>query len=352
MQLKKLALKDITLLATGLMALVFALTACTGSDPVNKADDKSVYVAGCSYDLNSFTPILWTNGVPETLTSGLPGGSVAYSVFVSGTDVYVAGMAGYTDDDSFGGAAILWTNGVPEILPGGIRASSVFVSGTDVYVAGINFSDDEMTAILWTNGIPQTLEGLHGVASSVYVSGTDVYVAGYFVDVWGMVATLWKNGVPQTLQGGSATQGGCAADSVFVSGNDVYVTGRYYPLLLDFSMRPSPKLWKNGVSQTLTGGPEYSVPASVYVSGTNVYMAGLGDPDYQTAAILWTDGVAQTLQGGVSAHSVFVTDKDVYVVGESEGGGRRFATLWKNREPQSLANGWSQDSIALSVFAK
>ena len=106
-------------------------------------------------------------------------------------------------------------------------------------------SNDQVCATLWKNGEPQNLIGNeNGAAMSVFVLGDDVYVAGYINvaehiggNLQGQVATLWKNGEPQNLT--DRTNFG-AAMSVFVSGSDVYVAGMHDSRAI---------LWKNGNPQ-------------------------------------------------------------------------------------------------------
>src|SRR5580692_11767920 len=80
----------------------------------------------------------WKNGVVTNLTSGL----LEYSgttivnyptttgIFVSGNDVYLSGLRGYTQ-------ALYWKNGTPVFLTTqqttGAAANAIFVSGSDVY---------------------------------------------------------------------------------------------------------------------------------------------------------------------------------------------------------------------------
>jgi len=57
--------------------------------------------------------------------------------------------------------------------------------------------------------------------------------------------------------------------------------------------REDAKLWIDGKAQNLTGGVE---AYSVYVSGENVYVAGVGlGQDGYAVAMLWKNGIAQTL---------------------------------------------------------
>ncbi len=93
------------------------------------------------YELNGGIRVAkyWKNGIGTDLTDGTDHAE-AFSVFVSGPDVYVAGY------DS--GSAVCWKNGIATILSDGACALLVFVSGSDVYVAGW-----EGERIYWKNGI-------------------------------------------------------------------------------------------------------------------------------------------------------------------------------------------------------
>ncbi|MDR2759973.1 MAG: hypothetical protein LBB78_11405, partial [Spirochaetaceae bacterium] len=114
----------------------------------------------------------------------LTGGSYAAfasSIFVSGSDVYVAGAAG--------GKAVYWKNGRKIALTDGTYeayAYSIFVSGSDVYVAGYENDGDQSKygrngrTKYWKNGREVILtDGTYeAYAFSIFVSGSDVYVAG------------------------------------------------------------------------------------------------------------------------------------------------------------------------------
>jgi hypothetical protein len=285
----------------------------------------------------------------ETLTIAL----TTYENSVNPIDppgtVYVAG---YIDN-----GATVWRNGVAISLPGtGAYASSVFVSGSNIYVAGYEWNGKGQTATVWKNGVATSLtdgtltDGTYSaMANSVFVSGSDVYVAGYDVlyesNGTGQIAKIWKNGVATSLTDGTYYS---IASSVFVSGSDVYVAG-YEPN----GRTQVAIVWKNGVATSLTDGTYYSIASSVFVSGSDVYVAGtVANLPGSYVATVWKNGVATSLAGtGVAyAYSVFVLGSDVYVAGQVfNGGGGGVATVWKNGVATSLTDG-TNNASASSVF--
>src|SRR5258708_2900109 len=68
--------------------LFFAAFSCKKDDKSSGATD--VYVAGSEYNGAKDTAKVWKNGVATSLTNGV-NNAEGYSVYVSGTDVYVSG---------------------------------------------------------------------------------------------------------------------------------------------------------------------------------------------------------------------------------------------------------------------
>ncbi len=306
----------------------------SSSQQLKKNTVTDVYVAGWeNSSLNSIALVAkyWKNGNPVVL-SQQP--SEAYAIAVSGNDVYVAGqVAGSTHD-----IAVYWKNGVEADLTDGsseAEADSIFVQGTDVYVAG----RDGDAAMYWKNGAPVVLDA-NALVSNVIVSGADVYVAGWkyrttqidpthIVDY--PVALYWKNGDEVDLTDGRVT---AYANSIFLLGSDVYVAGATSSATYATDLIPT--YWKNGSALQLPGNDSFNWAAWIWANGTDVYVAGndlnLNNRTY--AATTWKDGTRSDLWNGndtSNASQVTVDGTDVYISGDlSANGGIQRAGYWKN----------------------
>jgi hypothetical protein len=348
------------------LAAVVTLFAACGAGGKDKDKDKDewpwqgarVHVAG---DVDQ-RATLWEGGAARRVGDG--GMSWAMSVFASGPDVYVAGFEGW-----YGASydrATLWTNGSAKRLSDGpSQAYSVHVSGGNVYVAGIEYEGGGQRATLWTNGSAQRLGGGQSAAYSVAVSpGGDVYVAGIEYVGSRHYATLWKNGAAERLASGppDSPDASSVARSVCVSGDDVYVAGtgtisgadpadpydRYHVWRAT--------LWENGVPRRLSEDEDGSVAYSVFASGGDVRVAGAkyGPGPYvgpTPRATLWENGAPRRLSDGYSyAQSVFVLGADVYAAGYVHNEyASNCATLWANGSALRLCD---DHSSAYSVFVK
>ena len=299
----------------------------------------SVYVSGTGISGNGY----WKDGVFTVLTNCI----TARSIFVSGTDVYVAGA-------DLSGAPAYWKNGVYNSLPmtpsyyNGGTGESVFVSGSDVYVAGFNVINGALSKpVCWKNGVAMpalTLTGADtlGDLNAVSVSGTDVYVAGDVSPYSGNEkAAYWKNGSEFVLTDGSSV---AIAQGCYSSGTDIYVAGYITGITQAY-------YWKNGTALPLntpviTGT---CVGRSVYVSPAgDVYVSG----EYKGLAKYWKNGtmydLTTTLPGGLvseAAFSITGSGTDIYIAGIYIGKGEGY---WKNGVFTSLPGA----SLVTGIFVK
>lgn len=274
----------------------------------------------------------WKNGSAVILGAGY-----ARSIAVSGNDIYVCG---YTGNAFYGYHACYWKNGNITYLPEntrsddywdqypvsstGSKAYSIFISGSDVYIAGqetiVRDGASGVSAVYWKNGNEVYLiKGLFAgskddAANSIFVAGQDVYACG------ALDARYWKNGISFYLwgSGGYVTM----ANSVSVSGSDVYVAGRqndgkFYQAGFAQRQRFVAKYWKNGQPVNLTDGRKEAIATSITISETDVYTAGYEEKQAGVrdwVAKYWKNGRAVIL-GDVSknttsaANSIFVVKK-------------------------------------------
>ena len=340
--------------------LAFLLLSCSlltddeegGNGDLNgQTSDKhyDVYVAG--YEVNtaskgSFVAKVWKNGKETILSDGNFDAS-AYSVFVSGNDVYASG---YEKNEQGKFIARLWINGTPTDLTDGSNnatARSVLVSGGDLYILGSEQNaEGNYVGIIWKNyNATSFTDGTKSRAyRSLFVSGNDVYVSGNEVNEQdNRVATYWKNGVVTYLTDGLRN---AEAHSIFVSGNDVYVAGsqqrddaRWYATL-----------WKNGVPTQLANTS--SIAQSVSVSGNDVYVAGYGAVGGLWATV-WKNGVATELDNkhySSVAYSIVTSGSDFFVTGSISSPQKRdYCKVWRNNETTFLTAGHEYTS-GFSIF--
>jgi sulfur transfer complex TusBCD TusB component (DsrH family) len=204
-------------------------------------ENNDVYVAIQNNGEENYinTASIWKNGTVTDITDGVRDAHPR-SLYVSNGNTYVAG---WEWKENYTYLAKLWKNGEETALADNHSfAYSIYVSGNDVYVAGYDASGDVHKAKLWKNGVATVLNSGFGYseASSVFVSGNDVYVAGEEEDANGNnLARLWKNGVATSLGDGSRPAG---AMSVYVLDSNVYVLG----VEINANDRIVGKIWKNG----------------------------------------------------------------------------------------------------------
>jgi hypothetical protein len=338
-----------------LYVILFAwgLFVLTGCRMANDDTGPSVYIAGIVYmgktPVTPF-PCFWKNGVKTDLS--LPkftiGGGLGYSIYVSGDDVYIAGwIKVYTGKPDLGYVSrpCFWKNGARTDLDlprktedgGNGLASSIFISNGDVYIAGSysetwNRVSSSSIPCIWKNGIRTDLATIDdpAQANSIFVSGNDVYVAGdeYLEEPeHTFFPCYWKNGVRTDLPSAkdAETIWESSAKSIFVSGNDVYAAGYIQTYSTALHLRNIPCYWKNGLRIDLSlktpSIGEWGWATSVFVSGSDVYVAGNDYGQQISIPCYWKNGNRTELRvwdesHGGYASAIYVFADDVYVAGE------------------------------------
>jgi len=230
---------------------VYCVGEVTGSSFIDSAGGSQV---------NDNSAVYWVNGAIHNLEPGSRQAAAEGIVF-SGSDMYVVGHVFNSED-----TAVQWKNGIRSDYTsdnGQDRvAYSVAVSGADVYAAG-SFNN---SPVYWKNGVITILntsisgeKNGGGYAKSVALSGTDVYVVGAYDSLNGILtAGYWKNGVLIPLQTNSSNSS--FANGIAFAGNDIYIVGA---ILSSDRSSTSPAYWKNGTLVNFSGKGEIK---SVFVT--------------------------------------------------------------------------------------
>lgn len=318
------------------------LISCT-----DDAQEKSpvIYVAGYERSTTTITQnqaTIWENGSPTRLTDGSRE-AMAYSITVSGADVYAAGFEKNLSNISI---AKYWKNGTSVNLTNGAWnawATGIAIDGSDVYVSGYTTGFGANVALVWKNGTVQQLtDGTYEArAESVSVLGTDVYVAGWeYNDAFVSVAKYWKNGNEVVLSDGTVN---AVAHSIVVSGQDTYVCGTDNGVAT---------IWKNEEIIRLGTTGKTTVAYSLALADNGDVFAAGGDRTTGDKPIYWKNEIQTSLPASdpVIARSIFIFKNDIYAAGGGfAGGGRFLAQYWKNGAAIKLTNN-NQDAFAYSIY--
>lgn len=214
----------------------------------------TVYICG-QLDSKSVFWVAYNNSTEIFPLSSTPN-SVAKSIFVTNngtnaTGTYFAGKIGSN----------AWTYANPAdittIATNPSVAESVFVRGTDVFVAVNNQVLGFQTASLLKNGITQNAVASYTVMFSVHGDEQNIYAVGASnPNTVNSRAMIWENFIPKQL-----SQLYSQANSVFVANKNVYVAGQQYD---SNSSKFKACLWINGTIQLLSN--EKSETKSVFVT--------------------------------------------------------------------------------------
>jgi hypothetical protein len=300
--------------------------------------DTDVYVAGSIGN----AAVSWKNGkatLYEVNYQGVPSSDtyVASGIFFADSTYYAAVdqqvMDNYVVKEDF--YEVTQSSGASEQknvydLLMGPTLNSIFVSGTDVYLAGAGLQstgEGASSSIVYEfasyykNGnehfLPQApnlspvLDFVYGQATGIAVSGNEVYVSGWglpgarnsYINDNAPYPIYWKNDSVVVLQGSGVGISG-KATSICLQGSDVYISG-YANMNDEFD---NAIYWKNGTMTVL--GDQSSLGKSIGVSPAgDVYVAGDQiDNNYNYTAVVWKNGAATSLgtAGNSAADGVFV----------------------------------------------
>lgn len=308
----------------------------TSSSTSNKVKFNGVdaeVVSATSTSIVAKVPISAGTG-PITIST--PQGTATSPDFTYIPDVFVGGA----ENNSNGNYVIkFWKNGLANVVTDGSFSSfaySMVVSGTDIYFAGYQIKNSVYVATVWKNGTALSLtDGTHdAIAFSVAVAGNDIHVVGQESN--GTIALLkyWKNGTSVSIGDGVSPS---SARAVVITGNDIFIAGEE---------QNKAKYWKNGLATSLSDGLNSASTSSIAISGNDVYVSGMVSDGTNYYGQYWKNGAAVILPNNVNLNidKLIIVNNDVYLSGNLPGA----ATYWKNNVPTSLPIN-SKPSFAHSI---
>jgi hypothetical protein len=226
------------------------------------------------------------------------------------------------------------------------NVTSLYVDGSSVVIGGIrDNADSELKSVVWRNGSETVVDEAFGTILAAERGNN-------FFGVWLEHFTGWvfhKNGMTQPLVD---TAHSFWPNAFALMGDDMYISGASSGPATPptFSPPQHAQCWKNG--QLIFRETEASNALAIFIHEDDVYMAGHiytpGEP--MVTACYWKNGERINLTDGTVnaiAKSIFVTGDDVYVAGMID----NQAVYWKDGEPVVLTTGEVQ-SMANAIFVK
>jgi hypothetical protein len=296
--------------------------------------------------------LYWINGVEQVLPRGSFANSIAFSLTLSGNDVYVSG--GLISSSGWYTAAY-WKNGVPVALTNPALeylhyAKTLTLNGNEVIIPVYfsrftpcpNCSTEWKASYFRVNGgspvqVQLNTTTAHTVAyGSAYAAG-NVYISGaiqhnnYF-----RKAVYWKNTMQDSI---SLTDGQswAQATAIAVNGSDVYVLG--HDGCANFNCKKVIKLWKNDKNHVtiVTDGIESYYPETMIIANNIIYIVGYKETvaGHHTAKLWKVDGNNITdisltdIDTDSKALGISVSGDDVFVCGYRKENSYRLATYWR-----------------------
>ena len=193
-------------------------------------------------------------------------------------------------------------------------------------------------AAIWVDGVPTVLsnEGI-SVANAIALYNNDIYVVGTeSLGNGNDILKLWKNNISENLTGGEHH---VEATDIVVSEGNVYIVGNEYSGSLNSSIAT---VWKNGQSINLSD--EISEANAVYVYNGEAFVAGYKIINDKKTAIVWKIGKGETpLYSDKDdlesiATDIYVDKNGVYVTGYLRNSTKSTAMVWKNSVATALSD--------------
>ncbi len=229
-----------------------------------------VYIGGTSKSGSSYLPTVWKNDVPTAYTAILEPNkyNLVSAIAVDKNDVYLTGYSQLGTKR----VPVIWKNGGLMEQPSSAIGTwgipnTIAISGSSVYVAGVatDKNDQYWTGMLWKDNlegvvISNPMANESKIEGNMVVNKGSVYLADYYVKQGKPdQACYWKDGVMNVLATESANRQN-RASSIKVANNSVYLSG----FIVATNGSREPFYWKDGSITSLPtinnlGGYPYDI---------------------------------------------------------------------------------------------
>ncbi len=326
------------------------------NNPISPTGDtmSGIYVAGNEQVVNYYgtsTRIgkYWKNGKPVVLSNA--SSDLVYDIFVYKNIVYSCGTG--ISNFAFTSKAKYWINNIGYELPDGTVAKSIFVDSSGVYIVGHNGNlSGAQEPRLWVNGMIKADPITHYTQSrynDVMVKNNHIYICGR-LDIGSSTACIWKDFTPQKLSANGPSHFS-EASVIAEYGNDMYVLWAESKSIKD--SLPTVKIWKNGISTDFMDRTTESF-SDMKVVGNDVYLAGTDKKTLLLNGLIkhvyqpkyWKNGVATNLSipidgYGIAGGIAVTSNNEIIVAGSTFTNTTNNVVIWKNGIRTNLNDGSS-----------
>ena len=265
--------------------------------------NENVYISGHyrTYEMTYKAPCYWKNGVKIDLPLNGNYGGYTNDIFVSGNDIYIAGMYITAEQNN------------TQTLQPCYWKNNTLIEITDYPDLEITITEDY--------DYPFALPPVE--LTCIYVSDGDIYIGGnYDIGVkkdkpWAepKQACYWKNNIKTDLQGNNSFVSG-----IFVKDGKVYVSGGCDFMGTNKNNKVGlPCYWENGQKVDLPNIEPSASTSDIFVDNGTVYVSGNGG--FVTYACYWKDKVQTVLEykhrtiSYAYIKSIFIKDGIVFTIG-------------------------------------
>jgi IPT/TIG domain len=341
----------------------------TSVKPLTGHQGDTVFIIGTNFNLNPDKDTVKFNGITarvqnaksDTLFVIVPAGNSTGVVTVNGiaapgpgftVSITLVSITAVKPSSGKQGDTILITGAHFNLNP---SLDTVKFNGITAQIQKANTDSLFVTVPQGSSTGVITVNGISAPPPDFVVLSSDsanIYFGGYGMSTItnNQIAEYWKNGVPVILSDGTKRE---TTSGIFVSGSDIYLAGNQVS-----STNSYPEYWKNG--NPIIINDSLGTATAITVSGNDVYVAGTLNGRFPfpfgSMAVYWKNGTEVKLTNGIfnsSASCIAVSGNDVYVTGVEvsnlSGTNVNQAKIWKNGVATNLSDGTTVANVTSIV---